>query len=88
MISEAKNILGAYPDVSVICAIASIVLWNTVDLGYLTVHAASALRSGALKNGVREISAGRLGTIQVDGDQVMLGKPFRFTKQNIDQFDF
>ncbi len=32
--------------------------------------------------------AGRLGTLAVSGDQVLLGKPFVFTKENIDRFDF
>src|SRR5205085_3784063 len=34
--------------------IDSIVLWNTVDLGYLTVYAADALTTGALKRGDKE----------------------------------
>lgn len=66
----------------------SIVLWNTVDLGYLTVYAANGLATGALKRGDGDIQAGRLGKIEVRGDQVMLGAPFVFTKDNIDGFDF
>jgi rhamnose transport system permease protein len=65
-----------------------IVLWKTGDLGYLTVQAAKALAEGALKPGVTTISAGRLGNIEVKGDEVLLGKPFVFTKANVDQFDF
>jgi rhamnose transport system permease protein len=68
--------------------VESIVLWNTVDLGYLTVHAARALAAGQLKAGDRELAAGRLGRIEVKGDQVMLGAPFVFNKTNIDRFDF
>jgi rhamnose transport system substrate-binding protein len=68
--------------------VESIVLWNTVDLGYLTVSASRALTTGELKAGDRELEAGRLGTIEVRGDNVMLGAPFVFTKENIDQFDF
>ncbi len=66
----------------------SIVLWNTLDLGYLTVHAARALAGGQLAPGARELQAGRLGRIEVRGDQVMLGAPFVFNKTNIDRFDF
>jgi rhamnose transport system permease protein len=68
--------------------IESIVLWNTVDLGYLTVYASRALSTGELKRGDSEIKAGRLGRIEIRGDQVMLGAPFIFNKQNIDNFDF
>jgi rhamnose transport system permease protein len=66
----------------------SIVLWNTVDLGYLTVYAANALASGQLKRGDKEISVGRLGKIEVADDEVRLGAPFVFNKSNIDRFNF
>jgi len=68
--------------------VKSIVLWNTVDLGYLTVYAARALAVGDLSPGSQELKAGRLGEIEVRGDQVMLGAPFVFSRNNIDQFDF
>ena len=68
--------------------VESVVLWNTVDLGYLTVQAAYALGSGALKRGDSELKAGRLGTVQVVGDEVRLGAPFIFNRDNIDRFDF
>jgi rhamnose transport system substrate-binding protein len=68
--------------------IDSIVLWNTRNLGYLTVEAAAALASGRLHPGVSSLDAGRLGKIDVHGDEVMLGSPFVFTRRNIDQFDF
>src|SRR5262249_38429405 len=35
--------------------IESIVLWNTVDLGYLTVYASRALSTGEMKRGDREL---------------------------------
>jgi rhamnose transport system substrate-binding protein len=65
-----------------------IVLWNTMDLGYLTVHAAHALKSDTLKPGDRSLQAGRLGNVEIQGDNILLGTPFTFTKENIDQFDF
>jgi rhamnose transport system permease protein len=68
--------------------IDSIVLWNTGDLGYLTVYAANALSDLKLKAGDKSITAGRLGNIEIVGDEVRLGKPFIFNKDNIDQFDF
>src|SRR5581483_5991479 len=66
----------------------SVVLWNTVDLGYLTVYAANALAARQLKRGDKEFSAGRLGKIEVADDEVRLGAPFVFNKTNIDRFNF
>lgn len=66
----------------------SVVLWNTVDLGYLTVYAAQALGTGQLKRGDTSLSAGRLGKVEVVGDEVRLGAPFVFNRENIDRFNF
>ena len=68
--------------------VESVVLWNTTDLGYLTVYAANALSKGELKLGDKEINAGRLGKIAVVDDEVRLGAPFIFNKENIDRFNF
>ena len=65
-----------------------VILWKTADLGYLTVYAADALAKGALKSGDKTFKAGSLGTFDIQGDNIMLGKPFTFNKDNIDQFDF
>lgn len=66
----------------------SVVLWNTKDLGYLTLYAAQALKRGTLAPGATSFAAGRLGTLRVEGDNVLLGTPFTFTKHNVDRFDF
>ncbi len=66
----------------------AVILWNTMNLGYLTVYAAHDLASGSLTRGAKELSAGKLGTMQIEGDNILLGTPFVFTKDNIDQFDF
>ena len=68
--------------------IESIVLWNTLDLGYLTVFASRALSAGQLKRGDQNIAAGKLGRIEVQNDEVRLGAPFIFNKGNIDGFNF
>ncbi|MFI5454127.1 MAG: substrate-binding domain-containing protein [Isosphaerales bacterium] len=65
-----------------------VVLWNTMDLGYLTVQAARALKEGRLKPGDTKFPAGRLGSVEIQGDNILLGQPFLFTKDNIDRFDF
>jgi rhamnose transport system substrate-binding protein len=65
-----------------------VILWNSMDLGYLAVVASRAVFEGTLKPGDKQIQAGRLGTIEIDGDNILLGKPFVFNKGNIDRFDF
>jgi rhamnose transport system permease protein len=65
-----------------------VMLWNTADLGYLTVHAARALKQGELRPGDRWMQAGRLRNVEIQGDNILLGPPLIFTKENIDQFDF
>jgi rhamnose transport system substrate-binding protein len=66
----------------------TVILWNTMDLGYLTVRTAKAVKEGTLKRGDAQFKAGRLGTMAVKDDNVLLGEPFKFTRENIDRFDF
>jgi rhamnose transport system substrate-binding protein len=64
------------------------VLWNVVDLGYLTVYVANAQIKGDLpKSGTFE--AGRLGKVKMLApDEVLLGPPLVFSKENINDYDF
>ena len=68
--------------------VKSVVLWNTAELGYLTVQVGAALAQGTLKAGETTFEAGKLGTKQIKGDHVLLGDILVFTKDNIDQYDF
>ena len=68
--------------------VQTVVLWNTADLGYLTVAAGAKLAAGDFSAGMAALEAGRLGSVQVQGSQIILGPPLMFTKGNIDQFDF
>jgi ABC-type sugar transport system substrate-binding protein len=84
--------------------VKTVVLWNPVDLGYLAVYAAQASLAGTLKDDATQakLPAGRLGTrdavasledITAKGpltlkNVIVLGDPFLFTKDNIDQFNF
>jgi rhamnose transport system substrate-binding protein len=69
-------------------------LWNPADLGYLSIHVLNALATGTIKGKAGEkFSAGRLGeyTIQDDPDlglNVLLGLPFIYNKDNIDNFNW
>jgi rhamnose transport system substrate-binding protein len=69
-------------------AVEEFVLWNPVDLGYLAVHVANAQIEGNMpKSGTFE--AGRLGKVKLLAeDEVLLGPPLVFSKENIDEYDF
>ena len=66
----------------------AVILWKVEDLGYLTIAAAASVARGELKSGATTFKAGKLGEMQIQGSDILLGKPFVFTKENIDQFDF
>jgi rhamnose transport system permease protein len=68
--------------------VQTVVLWNTKDLGYLTVLAGSLLTQNKISSTTSSFEAGRLGTIQIRGSEIILGAPVMFTKANIDRFDF
>ncbi|WP_326819341.1 rhamnose ABC transporter substrate-binding protein [Streptosporangium sp. NBC_01756] len=65
-------------------------LWNPKDLGYLASFAAASLASGQITGAEGEkFTAGRLGEYTVGKDgEVILGEPFVFKADNIDEFDF
>jgi len=69
-------------------SIEAVVLWNTKDLGYLAVWAPAALVQGTLRAGGSTLTAGRLGVVKVEGNQIVLGAPVIFRKDNIDRFNF
>jgi len=79
------NINKAYVHSGVV---QTVVLWNTRDLGYLTVYAGALAAAGKLEAGARSVNAGRLGTIEIRGSEIVLGPPLLFNKANIDAFDF
>jgi rhamnose transport system permease protein len=68
--------------------VQTVMLWNTADLGYLTVYAGSLLAQHKLEPSARSLAAGRLGTIEIRGTEIILGPPLFFNKGNIDNFNF
>ncbi|HXB69399.1 MAG TPA: substrate-binding domain-containing protein [Candidatus Acidoferrales bacterium] len=68
--------------------VQAIVLWNTRDLGYLTVQAAAMLVQKQIGPGISSLRAGRLGAIEVRGSEIILGTPLIINKANIDQLNF
>ncbi len=69
--------------------VESVILWNPIDLGYAAVYVMRAVVDGTLTAESTSVEAGRLGTLQiVNGSEVLLGAPYVFTAENIDDFDF
>ncbi|ADI14265.1 substrate-binding domain-containing protein [Truepera radiovictrix] len=71
--------------------VRDVILWNPIDLGYLSVYAAVAAATGEVAAG-DTIDAGRLGSYTVTEDdislQILLGDPFIFDASNIADFNF
>ena len=69
-------------------------LWNPADLAYLSVYAMHALATGEIEASVGQtFTAGRLGQYTVEDDpdlglNVLLGMPFVYDGDNIDDFDW
>lgn len=69
-------------------AVEAIVLWNTRDLGYLTVYAGWMDAQHRLPPSLRSVSVGRLGKLAVRGSEIVLGTPLVIDKSNIDRLNF
>ncbi len=69
-------------------------LWNPGDLGYLAIYALDALATGKITGAVGDtFTAGKLGeyTVQENADlgvNVLLGLPFIYNADNIDDFNW
>ena len=65
-------------------------LWNPEDLGYLAAYAADALVKGDITGASGDqFTAGKLNDFTVgENNTVLLGDPYRFNADNIDDFDF
>ncbi len=67
-------------------------LWNPIDLGYTAAYASVALVKGDITGAAGEsFEAGRLGTKEImdagdGGTFTLVGDPFRFTAENIDDW--
>jgi rhamnose transport system substrate-binding protein len=67
-------------------------LWNPIDVGYLSGYTVTALASGEITGAAGEtFEAGRLGEFEIveagdGGTEILLGAPFRFDPDNIDEW--
>ncbi len=70
--------------------VTAFALWNPADLGYLAAYATAALIKGEITGKTGDtFTAGTLGKFTVGANNtVLLGDPYQFTKDNIDQFNF
>jgi rhamnose transport system permease protein len=69
-------------------SVQSIVLWNTRDLGYLTVYAGWLDAQHKIKPSNTSLPVGRLGKLSVRGSEIVLGTPLIINKANIDTLNF
>jgi rhamnose transport system substrate-binding protein len=65
-----------------------IVLWNTRDLGYLTVYSSAMAVRHKLGPETKALEANRLGNIEIRGSEILLGKPLVIDKANVDKLNF
>jgi hypothetical protein len=68
--------------------VQTVVLWSTRDLGYLTAYSSVLAAQNKLQPGAASVRAGRLGMLQIRGNEIILGDPLIINKANIDQLDF
>jgi rhamnose transport system permease protein len=68
--------------------IQAVVLWDTRKLGYLAVAAPAALVRAQFEKGQSVLQVPGLGTLAIQGTDIILGKPVIFRKDNIDRYNF
>ncbi len=64
------------------------VLWNCMDLGYLSIQAAYQMSKGTITASSTTFTAGRLGARDIKDKMVVLGPALIFDKTNVDQFNY
>ena len=64
------------------------VLWNCMDLGYLSIQAAYQMATGVISSSSASMDAGRLGSRTIADKTVVLGPALVFDKNNVDQFNY
>jgi len=69
-------------------AVKSFAIWNPIDLGYSSIHAAYAFVKGTAKGVPGEkISLGRVGTVTLDKEnEAAMAEPFNYDASNVDKF--
>lgn len=69
-------------------SVQTIFLWNTQDLGYLTVYAGVLTAEKKIAANATDVHVGRLGKLDINGSEIILGKPLLIDKNNVDSLHF
>ena len=65
------------------------VLWSPVDIGYAAIYITKAQLDGSFDPAKGVVKAGRLGDLKFTAkDEVLLGPPLVFNKDNIEKYNF
>jgi len=64
------------------------VLWNCMDLGYLSVQCGYQMSNSTITSTSTAITAGRLGEKTISDKMVVLGAALIFDKNNVDKFNY
>lgn len=68
---------------------SSFYLYDAPKVGYAAIETLHGIIAGDIKPGSQSVEAGDLGQLDfVTKKDVLLGPPQKFTKENVDQFDF
>ena len=64
------------------------VIWDCMDLGYLSVQAAYQMAKGELLSHSLNFNAGRLGPREINNKMVVLGPALIFDTNNVDKYNY
>ena len=64
------------------------VLWNCMDLGYLSVQAAYQMATGKITADSTTMTAGRLGDRAIADHMILLGDALIFDKTNVEKYNY
>lgn len=64
------------------------VLWNVMDLGYLSIQSGFQLATGKIDANATSIAAGRLGDKAIENKMIILGSALVFTKADVEKYNY
>ena len=64
------------------------VIWDCMDLGYLSIQAAYQLATNAITTATRNFNAGRLGSRDIENGMIVLGPALVFDVNNVGRYDY